>query len=382
MSRIVIATEYINEHQNSTGYLWSKIIKKLSADEFDLEVVSPGIHIKYESLDGDSGILSKLKKQIKIALNLAGGIINKADDKNIVFTGTNPVVLLCIMPILRRIRSFRWILLVHDVFPENLVASGFVRKTNPLLKIGLAYFNWVYSSADSLICIGRDMQKIIENKSGNRKKTFYIPNWVDENDIYPLPRRFKNLGLDDFLVFQFFGNIGRVQGVKNLLNAIAMVKANNAAFLFMGGGAMASEVEDFIKINPAKKILYLGPVPLDKKNEGLALCDVSFVSLEAGMLGLGVPSKTYFALAAGKPILAAVEAESEIGLMLSEHSVGWRCDPNSAEQLAKLIDEICSTPQQLERLKPRQVFLENYSEKIVLNKMSNFIKEINKTSSH
>jgi glycosyltransferase involved in cell wall biosynthesis len=187
---------------------------------------------------------------------------------------------------------------------------------------------------------------------------------------------FKNHGWENHVVFQFFGNIGRVQGVDNLLKAISLVTSKNAAFVFIGGGAMVPAVEKFIEVNSNKAIKFFGPIPLIQKNKGLAMCDVALVSLEAGMLGLGVPSKSYFSLAAGKPILATVDADSEIGLMLSEFPVGWRCDPSSPQQLANLIDEICRSPEQINEKSPREVFLRNYSENVVLRKISENLRGI------
>lgn len=88
------------------------------------------------------------------------------------------------------------------------------------------------------------------------------------------------------------------------------------------------------------------------------------------MFGLGVPSKSYFSLAAGKPILAAVDADSEIGLMLAEYPIGWRCDPGSPQQLAAAIDAICRSPEKIYEKSPRDIFLKNYSEDVVLSKIS------------
>ncbi len=38
---------------------------------------------------------------------------------SIVFTGTTPILLLFVLFIIKKFLNFRWILLVHDVFPEN-----------------------------------------------------------------------------------------------------------------------------------------------------------------------------------------------------------------------------------------------------------------------
>lgn len=380
MNLIIVAAEYIEKNQNSTGYYWSRIINGLQADGFEVVTLRPHSLSKYDSFEGNPGILKRLLKQVRVSFDLIFQLSKAIRNKSIVFTGTNPAILLCLMPVLKGLFNLKWVLLVHDVFPDNLLAAGLIKSTNPIFKIAKYYFSWVYASPDKLLCIGRDMEALLSRKTSGRARTVFVPNWASGDDVYPVPRRelefFKNNGWENHVVFQFFGNIGRVQGVDNLLKAISLVTAKNAAFVFIGGGAMVPAVEKFIESNPNKSIKLFGPMPLSEKNKGLAMCDVALVSLEAGMFGLGVPSKSYFSLAAGKPILAAVDADSEIGLMLSEFPVGWRCDPSSPEQLASVIDEICCSPEKINEKTPRDVFLSNYSEKVVLGKICSNIRSI------
>lgn len=382
MSRLIIATEYIDGGQNSTGYYWSRIISGLKSS--DSEVITlrlPRLLNEYESFKDGAGLIKKLIKQFYISFSLTIQLFRIYRKNDIVFTGTNPAIFLCLMPILKHLLGVKWVLLVHDIFPDNLLAAGLIRKKSPLLRIAKSYFSWVYASPSKLLCIGRDMQALIRAKTKSRANTVFIPNWADENEIFPLARNeldfFNDNGLKNHIVFQFFGNIGRVQGVKNLLNAISKVSAKNAAFVFIGGGALVPSVLKFIKENPEKNVRFLGPMPLHQKNEGLAMCDVAIVSLEAGMWGLGVPSKSYFSLAAGKPIVAVVDHGSEIGLMIEEFPIGWRCDPDSPDQLAKLIDDVCASRRKIAEMSPREIFLKNYSEKVVLEKICKELKCMN-----
>ena len=380
MSRIIIATEYVEESQNSTGYFWSRIILGLKTEGFDVAVLEQRSLNKFHLLQDNSKILKRIFKQLIIAADLANQIYRTIRGNSIVFTGTNPTIFLCLMPIVKKIFNVKWVLLVHDVFPDNLLAAGLIKKNNPIFKITSNYFSWVYSAPDKLICIGRDMQALMCQKTKGKAKTVFVPNWANGDDVFPLVRSelnfFNIYGWENHVVFQFFGNIGRVQGVENLLQAIRLVTAKNAAFVFIGDGALVPSVLKFIENNPTKEIKFLGSMPMDQKNEVLSLCDVALVSLEVGMLGLGVPSKSYFSLAAGKPLLAAVDAESEIGLMLNEFPVGWRCDSGSPYQLANLIDEICARPEEINKKMPREIFLNNYSENIMIKKINQIIRSI------
>lgn len=378
MKKIVVVAEYVDEEQNSTGYYWSRIILGLNEKGFNVEVLSPSSLNKYDSFEGNPGLLKRLLKQFQISLLLCFRILQVSSNKSTLFTGTNPTILLCLLPILKVILRFRWVLLCHDVFPDNLIAARIIKKNSFFLGLLAHYFSFVYSTPDKLICIGRDMQYLLNKKINNSTKSVFIPNWANAKDTFPLERKalafFKENDWEKHVVFQFFGNIGRVQGIKNLLDAISFVTARNAAFVFIGGGALVPTIENYMKNNISKNIKLYGPIALNQKNEGLGFCDVAIVSLDVGMYGLGVPSKCYFSLAAGKPLLAIVEAQSEIGLMLSEYPVGWRCDPGCPKSLALQIDRICASPHEINLKTPQEVFLAHYSEDVVLKKISDELK--------
>jgi glycosyltransferase involved in cell wall biosynthesis len=264
----------------------------------------------------------------------------------VVFSGTNPALLLILISLLKVIKGFKWMLLVHDVFPENLIAAKVFQSKSLLYRFVKYLFDKVYSSADTLIAIGRDMQILLKIKTKSINRIEYVPNWVDPNDVYPLTRDCSGLihnhGFDGKVVFQFFGNLGRLQGIQNLLDAILLVENEKAAFMFIGSGSEDSIISNFIKNNPKKSIIQLPSVTLNQNNFVLSSCDVSVVSLSEGMNGLGVPSKAYFSLAADKPLLVITDENSELFYLISEeYKVGWFCEACNPIKLALMIDEIC-----------------------------------------
>ena len=54
-----------------------------------------------------------------------------------------------------------------------------------------------------------------------------------------------------------------------------------------------------------------------------AACDIALVTLQDGMFGLGVPSKTYNILASGRPVLFLGPKGSEIDLLVREKGIGY-----------------------------------------------------------
>jgi glycosyltransferase involved in cell wall biosynthesis len=392
IENIFILSEYIYQAENSTGYFWSKIIERLSTGRQHLSVMSPesfvpdvnnekipGVkyHVFSRSKFNKNKLLPRLLGQMEQMLRFVKLLMLYFKKDDVVITGTNPVVLLLIFPFFHLILRFRWILIVHDVYPDNLVPSKVLNSKSLLLKALQVYFRWVYRSADLIVVIGRDMKKLIEEKVGSSEKIHYIPNWVDENDIHPLDRNkseiITNLGWGGKFVFQFFGNIGRLQAVDNLLEAIRLVKNPSAVFLFIGGGAKANLIKEFVSGNSDNRVHYFGELEQSRKIIGLAACDIALITLEKGMVGLGVPSKAYFSMAADRPLLAVMEPDAEIALMVKEHNIGWVCDPGNPVALAALIEKICAMPIPLKIASSRHVFESHFSERIGLERFEKIL---------
>lgn len=383
--KLFVVSEYVYSGQNSTGYFWEKIIARAraefsqvnvithSTEKYVSEKVEDVLYLEFaNSSYNKNNIISRLLGQAKQCVGFSIHIVRNVRSESIVLTGTNPALLLIVIPVLKLILRFRWCLLVHDVFPENLVPAGVLSPNSIAYKIIRWFFNIIYGRADQVVVIGRDMKELVSSKIGSRNSISVIQNWVSENDVFPLERScselISDLGWQDRVVFQFFGNIGRVQGVDNILAAISLVKSPRAAFLFIGDGAEVGRVKEFISNSGQDNIAYLGVLNQSRKNEGLAACDVALITLGAGMWGLGVPSKAYFSMAADKPLLAVMDESAEVSLMVKEHDIGWTCESANPNALASLIDEICARGLDCMRGRPRQVLQEKFSESVALEK--------------
>jgi glycosyltransferase involved in cell wall biosynthesis len=298
-----------------------------------------------------------------------------------VFSGTNPAVALLFVATLKRIIGFKWLLLVHDVFPENLVPAGILRNDSSLYWVVRRIFDIVYSLADILVAIGRDMREALIKKTKNDSRVIYIPNWVDADDVMPILRESNELlpedGWKNKTVFQFFGNLGRVQGLDNLLLALPHVKNTNAAFVFIGSGAQEELITAFIDRYPRLSIIRVPRLSFADNAKGLSACDVAIVSLAKGMEGLAVPSKAYFSLAADKPLLVVSDENSELHMLVRESKgLGWFCRSGDPIALAETIDAICNFNLAELRGSPRLAVIQSFSYNNAIKLYAECIREL------
>lgn len=398
MKKIIIVSEFILPEQNSTGYFWYKIIQKIaqSAITDNLSVVAPVdsqlsskhfeknvvLNLFNSPNYNKSSLISRIWGQIKQTYLFYKNTKGNLDADTKVVSGTNPLFLMVLMAILKIFKPFKWYLLVHDVFPQNLVPAGILKKNSIIFKFLNSIFNIVYMQADHIIVIGRDMEKVLREKK-YKKEITVIPNWVDFGEIELLDKSdspfIKKLNWENDIVFQFFGNIGRVQGIDHLLQAIHLVKNPQAKFLFIGGGSAIDLVNNYINSNQNvnDNIAYIGELSSSQRSLGLSSCDVAIVTLAEGMFGLGVPSKAYFSMAANRPILAIMDKDAEVACMVKEHQIGWVESSNQAQQLALLIDEICEKKLVTNMVSSRTTLEKYYHQDILLEKFIRILRADN-----
>ena len=386
-NRIVIVSEYFYPAERNDAILITKIVKTLSTLN-SVEVICTSPLENKQELDFLNGKIHRLKnlnikskniilrifKLLYLTLQLVfkSSFFLKKGDR--VFIVTNPVFLLPFMAFLKKIKNFEVTLLVYDVFPENLVATKLLKNKNLFYKFLIKVYDLSYNNVDRLIVIGRDMKELIHKKTNNKKEVFLIENWCDYNKIIPMKKEdnsiIKKYKLENKIVFSFVGNFGLVQGIENLLNAASLVKNEDFVLLFIGDGGEKNRIENFIKNNHRNNIIYAGKYPAIEENTFLNACDVSIISLNESMYGLGVPSKSYYNMAAQKPLLYVGNKDTEIAKVITDNKIGWICDPSNAQFLADLFDKVCGEKEKFIQLgeKSKETLVKYYSEEIILNK--------------
>lgn len=397
---IVVVSEIYYPEEVSTGFILTRIAEGLALEHEVSVVTGPPDYsgeksvpkyeirnnvkinrIKVKTLNKNNLFL-RLLRSIILSLKLTLKTISLAKKGDSIFIVTNPAPLLLIMSLVSKIKRTKLIILVHDVFPENLNAANILKKETFFFKILLKIFNKVYRSADHIVVIGRDMDKIIRSKINNASlPTTLITNWADIDDICPEARfenkLLKELRLENNFVVQFAGNLGRVQGIDQMVEAAEILKNSNFHMLFIGDGARKKWIVEQKEKRNLKNITTLPFLPRKEQKNFLNACDICLVSLAPGMTGLGVPSKTYNVLAAGKPIVAIVDRESEIGMLVSEHKLGWVVEPGDSKALSEAIVEAMNSQELVDMGKKARVLAESdYSLENIISKYNNLFRKI------
>lgn len=383
-----IVTELYFPEETSTGYYLTRIAEGLT-DTFNVKVLCGQPNY---SQRGARAPKHEVRNAVKI-FRAAGTTLNKnvilfrliniatlsltiflqsffrfrAGDGVLVVT--TPPSLPFIAAISALFRGASYTLLIHDNYPEILIAAHKIRETSVIAK-GLNVFNrWLYKYTAKIIVVGRDMKKLLETKTrGLDIPIVTIPNWAELETVRPESRAenrlLKELGLADKFIFLYAGNMGHPNDIETIVSCAGKLKQNpNIHFIFLGAGVKEPWLRKVAAEQNLTNITILEPKPRGEQIVFLNACDVALVSLVTRMRGVSMPSRTYNILAAGKPILAIVEDDTELTRVIEEENVGWSVPPGEPQLLFDKILEIYGKRRDLDKfgLRAREAAIAKYS---------------------
>lgn len=382
--KIWVVSELFYPETISTAYIMFEIAKSLSSN-CKVEVICGSLFYDTKGEDykisdipflinrinkityNKNIIISRLIGNMRISWRMFLLMRKKIPRNSEVLMVSNPIFLVWLTSLIKRKKCWKITLLVHDVFPENISSvkeiNLFAKLFLPLLKYA---FNNAFSKMNTLVLLGRDM-KVIFSKKVKNVNIQIIENWADTENIVPMSNN-KNK-----CVFIYAGNFGRVQGIGQLLEALKFVKNSNFRFLFVGSGAYQNLIDEFIRNNNNNAVEKFPWQPREKQNIFLSDATIGVVSLSDGMYGLGVPSKFYNLLAAGKPILYIGPKNSELHLVINEYKIGWFVEISNIKNITNTIEEIINTDQDILNkysINSRKLAETKYKKDIILNKFN------------
>ena len=243
---------------------------------------------------------------------------------------------------------------IQDVFPDVAVEVGAI--TNRRV---IAAASWIeretYLRADAVTVLSDDLADNVAAKiagrrgsAGRRDKVRVIPNFIDTDWIRPGPKenayRREN-GLEGKTVVMYAGNVGFSQSLDLLLAAATHLAHDpQVAFVINGGGSARPVLERAAAGLP--NVRFVDMAPKARLPEVVAAADLHVVPLRTGLARSSVPSKLYTILAAGRPVVASVDAGTEVARTVQAAGAGLAVPPDDPEAFTKAIEHLVRAPEE------------------------------------
>ena len=243
-----------------------------------------------------------------------------------------------------RLRFTKTIFNIQDVFPDAAVETGAITNTK-IISVARWLERVSYHRSDAVVVLSDDLKDNVDRKVSpkHRDKVRVIPNFVDAERIVSMDRMTpyrRELGIGDEQVVMYAGNVGYSQSLEMILYAAREIPY--AIFVINGDGAARVDLEQEAQGIP--NIRFAGYQPRERVPEVLASADLHVVPLRTGLGAVSVPSKTYSILAAARPVVAAIDAGTEVTRILEASGAGDSVHPDDAEAFTAAIARMLNDP--------------------------------------
>ena len=353
--RVVVLNQYYWPGVEATAHLLAELLEALAGD-FEITVVTGRLRgrpelpsretrggveiVRVESTAYDRAQLPQRALNYVTYLLSALRTALALKDVDVVVTGTDPPIVGDLGLIVARRHRVPLVVISEDVFPEIAVALHRL-ENGWLVRLLRLLVRMYLRRADRIVAIGETMRRRLVEKGARPDRVHVIPNWTDVTAVAPQPKDnewSRAHGLESAFVVMHSGNVGHAQDLDTLIRSTTLLRdLDDLRVLVVGTGARHAELVELAARVETDSVRFLEFQPRELLPLTLATGDVHVVGLARGLAGYVVPSRLYSVLAAGRPVIAAAEDESETAQIVREAECGVVVPPGDALRLSEAI---------------------------------------------
>ncbi len=293
---------------------------------------------------------------------------------------SNPPILPWVAALAKKCFGCKLVFVSYDLYPELALQTGALKEGSLIARVMDHINKVVYPKADRVVALSTEMKDFIAaHRPIAEERIAVIPNWYPDHgepnrDL--TGNRFAR-ELEGKFVVGYFGNMGTVQDVDTILNAIRLLKDDDGVFfLFAGHGNKLEALKETISRENLMNARVLDYLHGKDYQDALDVCSAALISIAAGTTGLCVPSKTYSYMMEGIPLIAIMD-DSDI-VADTNKGAGISLKNGQSELLVRQIKALQADPEALETMRAhcRRLYLENYTPEICTQKYVDLFREL------
>lgn len=277
------------------------------------EQIHNGVRIvRCSEIPRTNGILGLAKNYLSYAASATRKVKELGSAFDVVFAyQITPVLMAAPAAKMRKRTGIPMVLYCADIWPDAIKAL-LPEKANFLIPPAKAISTHIYRVSDVVATNSEAYLDCFESVHGiNRNKLIYIPQYAEDSYLK------MNLSApsSDKARFLMMGNIGKLQDMPCLLDAVRRIK-HRSDFLvhIVGTGSRIEECEAYVREHGlSSHVIFHGRHPFEEMPEFYRMADACLLTLNvpgAPWISSTLPSRLQGYMAAGKPIVAAVNGSA------------------------------------------------------------------------
>lgn len=234
-------------------------------------------------------------------------------------------------------------LLLKDIFPQNAVDMGMIKKNSTLYKFFRKKEISLYKISDAIGCMSpANVAYVNEHYNFLNARVEVSPNSIEpqKKDIstdiknaiklkYDLPLNKK--------VLVYGGNLGKPQGIDFLLETIDNCSLEHLFFVIVGDGTEYQKISNWFSVKSPVNARLLQRLSKADYDELISSCDLGLIFLSPKFTIPNFPSRLLPYLEMKIPVLAATDASTDIGKILEKNECGYWVKSGDTKKMSEIL---------------------------------------------
>lgn len=281
-----------------------------------------------------------LENQFDRAIRKYWGDINF----DLVLYATPPITFNKVIERIKKRCGCRSYLMLKDIFPQNAVDLGMMKKDGFLHKMFRKKEERLYEISDKIGCMSpANCEYVIKhNPLVDPAKVELCPNAVMPIEIPEISASertelLSKLGIPtDKTLFLYGGNLGKPQGIDFLLKIIeANEKRKDSFIVIVGSGTEYSRIARWFEENRPVNAKLISALPKHEYDNLIRACQVGLIFLDPRFTIPNFPSRLLSYLENRMPVLLATDINCDMGRIAEQEGFGLWCESGDLDAFIK-----------------------------------------------
>jgi glycosyltransferase involved in cell wall biosynthesis len=240
------------------------------------------------------------------------------------------------------------VLHVQDVYPESLAIKLPPRVYRWLAPWLVALDRAIARRCAAVVLVSARMRDTYVRSRRVAARAEVVRNWVDAS---PFATAYDRAAVcaeyrvpTDRFTFMYLGNLAALAALDTAIRAFAAASDGTQQFVVVGEGSAKAAYETLVRHLGLTHVLFRSEPDPAKVARVQSMADVLVLPMRCGGSLTSTPSKCISYLLSGKPIVAALDAESDVGDDLRHARCAWFCPPEDVAQLVGVLRKAAQCP--------------------------------------
>lgn len=240
-------------------------------------------------------------------------------------------------------------LLLKDIFPQNAVDLGMIKKGGLIYKYFSNKEKQLYQISDFIGVMSEANKLYLNTHNSNilNSRIEINPNSIEinPNSIEIKSKRNKNIFFkykipEKPLKLIYGGNLGLPQGISFFKEVLKEFKNENRVyFIICGDGTEATSLKNFIKDGCFENVIFIDLLPKREFDDLVAFSDIGLIFLDRKFTIPNFPSRLLTYLYYKLPVIAATDNVSDVGTVLEKTKSGFKVESGNIDQMKDAISK-------------------------------------------